>query len=102
MGARKKTPTNRVVTPINRDGGANLPLSPGQSKYNLRSLMCPRNDILQHPAANMLMEYATNSCPVDCGDNWSLTRIEEAIKHGAHPSAREPLAAKACWEEALA
>ena len=44
-------------------------LSASQSKYKFHGLMFPRHDILKHPAANTLLQYATEGCPVDCGDN---------------------------------
>ena len=48
------------------------------------------------------MGYAVNGCPVDCGANWSIQRIEAAIRRGAHPSAKDARAAKAFRDEALA
>ena len=63
-------------------------------------MFCCHN-ILQHPAANLLLQYAVEGCPVDCKDNWTLEQLEKAIKRGAHPSARTPRAAKACRDEAL-
>ena len=77
-------------------------LSPTQSKYKFHGLMFPRNDILKHPAGNTLMGYAVNGCPVDCGADWSIRRIEAAISRGAHPLAKDARAAKACRDEALA
>ena len=64
--------------------------------------MFPRNDILNHPAGNTLMGYAVNGCPVDCGADWPIQRIEAAIRRGAHPLAKDARAAKACRDKALA
>ena len=63
--------------------------------------MRPRNQALVHPAAEELLRYATTGCPVDCGRNWTLHEMQTAIDHGAHKSARDPVAAKSCRREAL-
>ena len=63
--------------------------------------MFPRNDVLKHPAAKMLLKWATDGCPVDCGDPWSVKRIQAAIDKAAHPSAQSKEAATACRNEAL-
>lgn len=69
---------------------ADAALLASQSKYKFHGLMFPRHDILQHPAANTLTQYATEGCPVDCGDNWTLKQLEKAIARGADPSAKIP------------
>ncbi len=51
-------------------------------------LMIPRTYALDHPAAPLLASYATHGCPVDCGPDWTLDQIMEALKYGAHPSAK--------------
>ena len=63
--------------------------------------MFPRNDVLKHPAAKMLLKWATDGCPVDCGDPWSAKRIQAAIDKAAHPSAQSKAAATACRNEVL-
>ena len=42
-----------------------------------------------------------SGCPVDCGDPWSVKRIQAAIDKAAHPSAQSKAAATACRNEAL-
>ena len=52
-----------------------------------RGLMVPRGAALSHPAANLLLKYATKGCPADCGDDWTHEQMEAAIQRGPHPSA---------------
>jgi len=53
-------------------------------------LMIPRGFTLAHPAAPLLMEYATAGCPANVGPDWTKERIAEAVRQGPHPSARDP------------
>ena len=62
--------------------------------------MWPTNEAILHPASEMLTNYATNGCPVDCGEDWDISRIIAAIKYGAHPSAKAPDALKCLITEA--
>ena len=72
------------------------------SKYNstetieIKGLMLPTGSALRHPAAEMLLEYAKIGCPVDCGEDWTLEKIEAAIKRGLSETAKDPTAAKVC------
>jgi len=79
------------------------PLTPAQGKSPRRQkgLMRPRNDAHFHEAAEMLLRYAYDGCPVDCGRNWTVPEMQAAIDRGAHPSAQKPEAAAACRAEAL-
>ena len=79
------------------------PLTPTQSEFStkIHGLMFPCNDVLKHPAAKMLLKWATDGCPVDCGDPWSIERIQAAIDKAAHPSAQSKAAATACRNKAL-
>ena len=45
---------------------------------------------LNHPAAPLLKEYASQGCPVDVGRDWTLEELEAAMKKGPHASALEP------------
>ena len=63
--------------------------------------MWPRTYALNHPAKNLLDEYATKGCPVDCGKDWSLDHITKAILHGPHKSAKSKEAAAALHAETL-
>ena len=63
------------------------------------SLMKPRFQALDHPAGPMLEEWATKGCPVDCGPDWPLEKLEAALKYGSHPSAKIPEARKCLLDE---
>ena len=43
-----------------------------------RGQMYPAGLALQHPAANLLMEYATVGCPRKVGKSWTMEDLEEA------------------------
>ena len=74
---------------------------PIKERIGKKGLMWPRTFALKHPAAPLLERYAQQGCPVDCGKNWSQDRIEAAIQHGPHRSARTPQARQALRQEAL-
>ena len=48
----------------------------------IRGLMAPRMRALDHPAAPLLKEYASQGCPVDVGRDWTLEELEAAIEKG--------------------
>ena len=66
------------------------------SKLTYVGLMRPRNQDLFHPAAAEYLSYATDGCPVDCGNDWTIHQMQAAIDRGSHPSARNPIAANTC------
>ena len=92
-----------LTTPPQRKRAKPDPLTPSQSKLpsTLHGLMCPCNNVLQHPAAKLLLKWATEGCPVDCGQPWSKQAIQAAIDKAAHPSAQSIEAATACRNKAL-
>ena len=50
-------------------------------------LMQPRLPVgISHAALPLLLDFATNGCPVDCGPDWSKQRILLTMKRGAHKS----------------
>ena len=55
--------------------------------------MCPSHLALHHPAAELLLEYASTGCRAQTGENWRKPDMEAAIDKGAHPSARSGAAA---------
>ena len=64
-------------------------LSPQQTA----EVRCARQDwhsILHHPAADLLMNYATVGRPTKTGKNWSINELEEAIEVAPHVSALNP------------
>jgi len=77
--------------------------NPSQSKYQpaFQGRMHPDPSIQHHPAYPILFEYATNGCPVDCGQSWSKEHVEAAIHRGPHISAKSPKAAACLQQEAL-
>jgi len=64
-------------------------------------LMAPSGEALNHPAADMLLEFATTGCPVDTGPKWSKDMLNAALKKGAHPSALDPIASAQLRAESL-
>ena len=65
------------------------------------SLMIPSGEALVHPSASRLVEYAMDGCPADCGKDWELSHIREAVRKGAHVSALYPVARKVLREETM-
>ncbi len=63
-------------------------------------LMHPSKQALDHEAAEMLLDWAENGCPVDTGPDWSTEQIEEALKRGPHKSALDPAAIHFLADEA--
>jgi len=49
----------------------------------------------------MLLQFAMDGCPVDCGPTWTLDQLRAAIQCGNHPSACAPDAAACLHEEML-
>ena len=78
-------------------------LNPAQSKYHVsfRGRMRPDDSIRHHPAFPLLFKYATEGCPVNCGEPWTREHLEAAINRGPHISARSPEAVSALREEAM-
>ena len=62
-------------------------------------LMWPRTFSTQHDAAPLLNNYATQGCPVNCGEDWDKDHIIAALQHGAHKSARSKEALAALHDE---
>ncbi len=64
--------------------------------------MCPAGMALEHPAADLLEEYAQHGCPTQTGKPWLRDQIEAAIEQGPHVSAREEAPMKQLQEEVCA
>jgi hypothetical protein len=62
-------------------------------------LMEPTNYALNHDAAPLLNDYATNGCPVDCGPDWSREHIEALLHRGPHKSSTSKAAIKQLRDE---
>ena len=63
--------------------------------------MAPSNLALYHPAADLLLQSATNGCPTRTGKPWSVEEMEAAISRGPHPSALQPEALRQLRRETL-
>ncbi len=70
-----------------------------QSVHN--GLMAPSGEALKHPAADLLLEFSTDGCPVSTGPKWTKAMLEAALVKGAHPSAIVPEAATQLRAESL-
>jgi hypothetical protein len=55
-----------------------------------RNSMCPNGLALQHPAAELLKDWATLGCPTQTGKPWSKEEMWEAVARSPHSSARLP------------
>ena len=64
--------------------------------------MHPRNGSPDHPSAALLSQYATDGCPVDCGQPWTIEELQQAVNNGAHKSAFSSKAVQALQKESLA
>ena len=49
--------------------------------------MCPTGLALDHPAAEVLLDYAHGGCPVQSGADWTVQMMTAAIEKGPHTSA---------------
>ena len=65
-----------------------------------RNAMCPTGQALGHPAAGILLQYATKGCPVRTGQQWTKEMLWEAVERGPHQSALTPEALAHFAEEA--
>jgi hypothetical protein len=57
-----------------------------------RGEMRPSGEALNHPAAEMLLQYAQKGCPAVTGTDWTLDQLEAAVQRGPHRSALQPAA----------
>jgi hypothetical protein len=64
-----------------------------------RNFMCPTGRALNHPAADLLLDWATLGCPTQTGRIWTKEEIWEAVERGPHQSAKSPDALKHFAEE---
>ena len=61
------------------------PELPAPTAY--RNQMCPRRLALHHPAATILLQYASEGCPTRTGTPWTVAQMRTAIARGPHVSA---------------
>ena len=69
-----------------QQGQFSIPV-PKQGPSKHRGGMCPSGLALHHPAAELLLDYATKGCPAKTGLQWSKGEIAAAVEHGNHSSA---------------
>ena len=70
----------------NHKGHFSVP-TPKTSRDNYRGQMCPTGLALDHPAAEVLLDYAHGGCPVQSGADWTVQMMTAAIEKGPHTSA---------------
>ena len=70
-----------------------------RSRGDYRNSMCPTGRALNHPAADILSEWATFGCPTRTGRNWTKDEMWEAVERGPHRSATTPEAIQHFTEE---
>ena len=78
-----------ISTNSNHPQPATTPSDQHPPTKSNKGLIWLRGPALGHPAAPLLTSYAINGCPVDCGPDWSLDRIIQALTYGSHPSAKK-------------
>ena len=66
-------------------GKFSIPVSK-QAPSQFRGQMCPSGLALHHPAAELLLEYATRGCPAKTGAQWTKEEVTAAVEHGNHSS----------------
>ena len=64
--------------------------TPKQAPSKWRNQMCPSGLALHHPAAEKLLQYATEGCPTDTGEDWTQEQMTKAVLRGPHESAKDP------------
>lgn len=80
----------KVVAQQLRDSDTIPEEVPVRKAIGKMGLMFPRREALAHPAAPLLLSYANEGCPVDCGDDWTTEHIELLLERGPHISAKDP------------
>ena len=63
--------------------------------------MKPAPSIQHHPTFEILSDYATAGCPVDCRPDWLHEHITATIAQGPHLSAKNPAAAASVWAKTM-
>ena len=76
-----------------------LPIRPTLGKFGI-TLMIPNKPYgVRHAATSLLTRYATQGCPVNCGEQWSHIHLLACLQRGPHKSALDPKAIKQLREE---
>ena len=85
QGVQNFWSTHKGNTKVAPEGGAH---------GNYRGQMCPTVLALDHPAANVLLDYAKGGCPVNSRQPWTLEMMESVIDKGPHLSEHDPEASQ--------
>lgn len=83
-------------------------MKPCQKKQNYKvrlgkigNLVIPQNEALKHEAANLIMSYTKDSCPVDCSPNWTKDQVKAAMIKGPNTSSTNLDALHTLHEETI-
>ena len=101
LGPQYRKPTLPPIPKGSMLGPCQGKSSEARTKPEYMGTMRPRNGALHHAAADDLLRYATNGCPVDCGRDWTIEEMQAAIEKGPHISALDPVAITALRAETL-
>ena len=85
----------------NHQGLYNIP-TPKMAPSKFCGQMCPTGLALDHPAAQVLLDYAHRGCPVNTGAPWTKEMLEAAIEKGPHVSALDEAAMEQLQQEVQA
>ena len=73
------------------EGDVTIP-TPKTVRGPYKGQMCPSGLALEHPAAELLLQYSQLGCPVETGQDWTVEMMTAAIERGPHRSALVPAA----------
>jgi hypothetical protein len=74
---------------------------PVKENIGKSDLMFPRTYSKFHEATPLLFDYAKNGCPVECGEEWSDTKILKLLRKGPHRSSLRPDAIRQLRKETM-
>ena len=90
---RRRQQRQSVQPPLSywaeHEGKFNIP-TPMQAPSTHKGSMCPSGLALHHPAAELLLDYASGGCPAKTGRQWTIEEMHAAVARGPHVSALDP------------
>ena len=107
---RRENKTRRIAKQLEQEpvdwrkhhrGEFSIP-TPKSGPKVYKGSMCPSRLALHHPAAEKLLQFATEGRPARTGKPWMKEQIEEAIARGPHVSALEKEAMEQLEKEVYA
>jgi hypothetical protein len=72
-----------------------------KESIGMSDLMYPRTFLSFHNATPLLLQYAQNGCPVDCGPDWDKNKILLLMKRGPYKSSTKKEAVQQLQSETL-